>query len=316
MNATQENKVSMFYKVRTFFTNHEATLTVEIPYLSTVIPRFYSKIAEIQTNDMIATDDTIGYTEQKQIFRTNMRNNTLKVAGAIKAYGIEQAEAITIRKASITKSQIDNARDTDALYFCNKTLEKAQALGSAILTPYGVNDAVILSLENSVQAFDNFLQAPKDEKFEIVGAGKLVDKCIAECDEILQQVDALMETQVDNFPLLYLQYQGDRSIDDETGGSSPTPPDYVVSLAPNVFTEILTIPYNATQRFKAKNNGQADVNWSLSINNTSFSTPPIMLNAGAESNVLSSTLAPNGDILLFYNPSPAAIIVEVTLVDL
>ena len=69
-------------------------------------------------------------------------------------------------------------------------------------------------------------------------------------------------------------------------------------------------------RFKAKNTGAADVNWSLSINNTSFSNPPKALAAGTESNLLSSSLGASGDVLVFLNPSPLPITVEVTVEDL
>ena len=144
----------------------------------------------------------------------------------------------------------------------------------------------------------------------------MVDTCLTELDEQLVLIDALMLTQKEDFPQLYLQYLGDCRIDDDLGGSSSTPADYVVVLQPNVFTEILTMPYNPFQRFKAKNNGVDNVNWSLSLNATSFSTPPAELNAGAESNKQSDTFAPSGNVLLFLNPSPNPITVEVWVMDL
>ena len=316
MNAIQENKVSRNFKVITFFNDHLATLSPGVAYLTTAVNNFIAKQDELSTYDMQATESTIGYTMQKAAYRTQLRDETLRIAGALKAQAIVINDKVGIYNYSLTKSQLDSARDTDILHIADTIAIAAAAVGAAVLVPFGVNGALITNLAATVTQFKTYIQRPKNEKFEGKSAGEMVDACLTELDEQLVLIDALMLTQKEDFPQLYLQYLGDRSIDDDLGGSSPTPADYVVVLQPNVFTEIVNMPYNPFQRFRAKNNGTANVNWSLSINNISFSTPPTVLNAGEESNYQSDSLAPSGNVLLFLNPSPTPITVEVWVVDL
>jgi hypothetical protein len=61
--------------------------------------------------------------------------------------------------------------------------------------------------------------------------------------------------------------------------------------------------------------GTESINWSLSNVEGSVSNPPTSLGPGATSNLLSSTLAPNGDFLLFENTSGVAIEIELTVVE-
>ncbi len=315
MNARQENKVSMFFKVSTFFNTHLPTLAASAPILTTRVASFNADLNSIQTFDIQATEDITGAFIQKNLLRGNMGTKAVAIANALVSQALAVGDNLRAKKVKLFKTEITNVRDTEALYNANRVLEFAQA-SAALLVPYGVTAIKITELATAITAYKNLIQIPGDESAESQAAGEHVDMAIAKCDAHLLIIDGVMQAVAEQHSLLFLQYRADRAIDDETGGSPSTPPNFIVTLQPNIYTQILSMPYNPTQRFKAKNTGADVVQWALSTSNAAFSTPPTPLAAGAESNLLSSSLAPNGDSLLFLNPTTNPITVEVTIVDL
>jgi len=315
MNAYQENKVSSLFKSKTFFNEHGVTLAANLPYLVTAIASFTNELDLIEDYEMQASESTIGYTLQKQANRQAMQSSALIVSNGLKALALSTSDLVGVKNASFTKTQFDNYRDTEALYWAGEILEDAQAVAPLVLVPFGIPGSFLISFAGEILSYKNFIQKPKYEKSESAMAGVRVDEKIAKCDSILELIDALIRTQKDIFPDLYLLYFNTRKIDDDQGGSSPTPPDFIVDLQTGVFTEIVSMPYNAGQRFKAENKGVNDVFWSLSVVSNAFSTPPNTLVAGASSTLLSSTLAANGNSLVFLNSSPIPITIEITVVE-
>lgn len=315
MNAYQENKVSSFFKSRTFFNEKAALLAANLVYLTTAIADFNTQLDLIEDYDMQALESTIGYTLQKQAYRQAMQSSALIVSNGLKAFALTTSDLVGVKNASFTKTQFDAYRDTDALYWAGEIHEAALAVPTMALEPFGVPTAMLATFQSQIITYKNFIQKPKYEKEEGVMAGVRVDEKIAKCDEILELIDSLISTQKETFPDLYLLYFSTRKIDDDQGGSTPTPPDFIVELQTGVFTEIVSMPYNAGQKFKAENKGVNDVLWSLSLVNNGFSTPPKTLVAGASSTLQSATLAANGNSLVFLNSSPTPITVEVTVIE-
>lgn len=314
MNAKQENRQSRNYALVTFFNNHEATLSARVPQLTPVLIDFNASVEKIGFLDRLATDNITGFSIQKQVYRTIMRDHALKFSGALKAFYKLGKDEVNLRRVSLTKSELDGQRDGDILNTCEKLYTQTTAT-TLVLAPYGIGPTDLADFGAAVQTFKLFFQTTKDERSEGGSAGALVDKAFDECDEIIEIISDLMQTQSQTEPLLYGQFLNNKAIDDNTGGGPSTPPDFTVELAPNNYTVVATLPYNPSQKFKAENNSPSDVLWSLSLATDSFSTPPTILTAGSTSIKLSSTLAPNGDNLLFLNNSPTPITMKITLVD-
>jgi len=315
MNANQENKVSSFFKVRTFFNSNLGTLSPSAPILTTRVGLFTAELDNIQVLDTEATEDITGAFIQKNNLRNIMTSRAVNISGALMSLAASVNDELQFKKVKLFKSSANNGRDTEALYLCERVLGFAQASG-VLLVPYGITALKITELQNAALAYKAMIQKPGDESAESLAAGKLVDVAIDQCDTHLRVIDGIMQAISEEFPLLFLQYQADRAIDNETGGSPSTAPDYIVILPPLIHTLILDMPYNEYQRFIAENKGMAIVQWGLSYVNNAFIGSPVNLNAGAKSNLLSSTLGVGGNFLVFFNSTPNPITVEVTIVDL
>lgn len=312
MNAIQENKISMYYKVRTFFTTNLTALAVNAPVLDDQVTNFNVALLSLGSFETIATEDITGYALQKQNNRTTMRDLAITVAGALRSLAAVNKDDALKRKATITRTDIDQTRDTDALFICDR-LRALAAENAADLIPFGITAAKLLAFTTSVSDFREIIQVPADQRSESSAAGKMVDAEIEDIDEILLIIDGLMDAQSLDFPLLYQQYRLDRLIDDNASGT--TPPDITTTVLPGEFKVVITLPYMLSRSFKAKNNSIDPIEWSLSTTPGVFSTPPTLLDPNTTSTRLSSSLAPNGDNLLFHNPSANPIAIEITILE-
>jgi len=312
MNANQENHVSMFFKVRTFFANNLATIEDNADALTGLVPTLNSKLSELETYDMQATENNTGYAQQKQTYRSAMRDKAVAAAGGLEAYALAQNDNALAQKAHLTKSMIDGSRDTDALYKCERLYEVANT-NHAALVVYGVTAAKLSALHSSIIAFQDYIQNPAIKKSETGAAGLEVDKRINDINHLLLIMDGIMDAIATDFPLLYNQYYLDRAIDDNASGTST--PDVSTTIAANSTVSVLTLAYLAGRSFKAKNLGGAVIKWGLSTATDSFSNGSSNLDAGAISTKLSSTLSPAGDNLVFKNESSDAIDIEVTIIE-
>ena len=312
MNDRRENKLSRNLKVKTYFNTNLATLSPGAPALSGHVTEYNDKTAQCQVYAAEMDEDITGVGEQKQAHRVTMRDLAVAVSGALHSYYLSIKDLENAKKVYLTKSEVDNARDTAAHYECDRILKKGQEM-SVEIEPYGVTAAMLTDLETAVNAFHGYISRTTEERDEKKAAGEMFDVEMKASDAILRIIDGIMLTQKDAFPMLYLQYISARSIDDMTGGGSPGVPDFEFTVAPGSFHTGVNLPYNADRRFKAKNLSVEPINWSLSTAEASFSNPPTVLGAGDTSNLLSVTLAPDGDFLIFENTSPIAIDIELTV---
>lgn len=314
MNAIQENKVSMFYKVNTFLENNATVLAVAAPGLTDLYNDFSAKLDELGTFDMQATEINTGHAAQKQLLRTNMRDLTLEVAGGLKALGYTNKDNVLIDKASITKTTIDSARDTHAYYVCLRLAELASDNAAAII-PFGVTAAKITALVGAVSEFKLAIQNPGDARSISSSAGIQVDECIEDIDELLSIMDGIMATQASSQPLLYNQYLFDRKIDDNSTDGGGTPPDVTLTIGPGQTVVAYTVPYLPSRGFKAKNNSVDPINWGLSTSETTITNPVKILSGNSTSNLLTPTLGPEGDKIVFQNTGTNPVDIELTIVE-
>jgi len=138
---------------------------------------------------------------------------------------------------------------------------------------------------------------------------------MTESDEILEMIKGIMLAQNAAFPSLYTLFLNAISIDDNIGGGAPTVPDFEFTIPAGAFFTALTIPYLSTRRFKAKNLSPLVLQWGLSDLEGSFTNLAVPLVENATSTLLSTTLGASGDFLLFYNPTPTLISIELTVIE-
>lgn len=313
MTSNQENKVSMYYKVRTFFANNQATIAANVTALPAMLADFNTRLTALSEHDIEATTNISGYATQKTALRGNMRDRCLEVAGALKAFFFAEKDNVMYEKVSINKSTLDKSRDTDALFKCKSMYIIAHANAASIL-PYGVSAAKLTALNDAIEGYEAFIQNPRDQRSLATAAGQKVDKDITEIDDLLVVVDGMMDSQASDFPALYTQYKLDRAIDDESAGNRSAP-EIAVTIAPNTIQSIYTITFSPNRSFKVKNNGNANLHWGLSHDPHSFSHPFHVIEANGLSTKLSSTLGFDGEFLVFQNTSSMPIAFEVSVLE-
>lgn len=217
MNAIQENKVSMYYKIRTFFASKLAMLTATMPALQGVVDNFISKLELLGDYEMISMEKNTGVTIQKNKYREQMRDITLTVAAGLRAYALVVDDDKLVRKVSLTKNKLDRERDAGILIICERVLNLATENASNIEV-YGINADKLSEMEVIVDKFRDSYHQANDVREDAVAAGKKVDLCFSEIDHILLVIDAMMSTQAEDLPQLYYQYRFDRKIDDNASG--------------------------------------------------------------------------------------------------
>lgn len=314
MNATQENKVSMFYKVKTFTDAHSAGFSS--PQIDTTVTNFDTALVELGEYEQEASEVITGYAAQKNQRRIDLRDLALGASGALVAFYIVTNNKPNQDKYRMTKSMLDALRDTEFLYKCQR-LGEALTDAGATLAQYGYSAGQLSDYNTALNNYKLAVENPGDQRSEGKAYGIAVDDKIREIDVILELLDALMAAQNLVYPILYQQYLADRLIDDNATGGG-TPPDITVTIAANSFQNVLTVSYLASRSFKAKNLSNSDaLSWGLSQSPTEFSGLSFILNPDSISTRLSSTLAPSGvgDILLFNNTTANPVDIEVTVLE-
>lgn len=313
MDANQENKVSMYNKVDTFFFENIGAYSGYVT-LASLVGLYRSMKNSLYAYDAVATGDTTGYRDQKDYHRTEARRYCLAASGAIMALGSATNNLVLRNKGNITETELKRLRDTEE-YIAIKSILDLVLENDAALSDYNIDATFIGDFSAKVNAYMASLEITGEQKAVKVAAGQGVDRMIAEIDELLQNsIDPIMKASSITLVDLYNQYKNVRKIDDYSGGGG-TPPDVVLTIPPTTIMEALTTAYLPSRSFKIKNNGSDTLNWGLSNNNLTFSNPPHQVNAGDISTKLSSTLAPDGDYLLVENTSANTAVVEITVLE-
>lgn len=312
MRVSLENRVSMYFKVREFFSNHLATLQVTAPALTPNLNTFNNQLDELGNLITLADTNQEGQATQKQNYRNEMQNQALAVSGALYALGKMNQDEPLAAKAYNTKTALGNLRDTDVLYTCERLLALANE-HAANLVPLGIDAAKITAFGNAITAYKNAIQDPADARSQIKAANATAEIKSDEINQTLIITDALMLAISNDHNQLYLQYRADRLIDDNSASQSA--PDIIEVVDAGTTLVLYTVPYNPSRSFKIKNTGTADIEWSLSENGTDPTEQWSSVGGGESKTYMSSTLATKGDMLIVRNSGSEAINVELSIIE-
>lgn len=312
MKNSNENKLSMYQKVRAFMDVNADTIAPSLPAITTEKEKFYELLSELELHLTEAGQDNTAYAAQKQFYRENLRQKMFELTGALRVFlTVEGNDKIAAQKVDITKSDIDRKRDNE-LQQLYDTIKPIATTYADDLFPYGFNSTRLTEITTAYNFYRSYIGQPGDERSQSAAALLMSEKFFGLVDDQLEMIDSLMQTVSVLHEALYLQYTFDRMIDD-TGSNTPTPPDYAVTIDAGATVLVAELPYLANRLFKAKNLSADDVQWSLSTVNNAFSTPPHTVPANSISNKRSDTLASNGNFLVFQNLSANSVEIEVTV---
>ena len=319
MNSNLENRISMYYKVREYFSNHLATLAATVPALTAQVADYNTQLTALDQLIITADENTAGYTLQKQANRATMRDLALSIGGALYAHFKLTNNEAEAAKIYTTKSTLDKKRDTDILYWCER-LKTIAAANAAALIPLGITAPMLASYTTSITNYRAVIQDPADRRSEGVAAFINADKQVGIIDANLKITDAMMIALSMTHNQLYNQYITDRRIDDNAasnnGGGGGNNPDVTEIVEANSVETIFTIPYEAARNFILNNTSAVPVEWGLSTDENQPTNPLIPLAPNTSVQRASGAMGPDGDFVIVRNTNPDDAAVELTVVDL
>jgi hypothetical protein len=312
MNSKQENKVSMYNKVRAFFTTNLISYAT-YPALAGNVTSFNALIDAILADEGIASEDRTGYADQKAAYRADITARAIEAASALLALSTMNSDLVMRKKVNFSESTLKSMRDTQALVVCNN-IKQLLTDNAADLKAYGIKPAFITAYNSSLDIYNKSIEMTGEIKSVKVSTGKSVDRLIAQTDKLLNDIiDPIMLASRSGQLTLFNQYQNVRSIDDYASGRST--PDFSVTLNPNSFQVVTTIPYEKTRSFRVKNKGKNTINWGLSSDPNAFTNTVEVLTGGNISTKLSATLGILGNVLLFQNTTAGPIDIDVSIIN-
>lgn len=222
MNDKQEAKVGMYLKVQQFLAEKLAVLAALFSIITDYKTDLDGLLADIFEADALATADTTGYTEAKQIKRDEMTTLALRISGGGAAYYKTLGDTGSQGEIYFTKTEFVSAHDRVA-YAQAMQVHRLASLAGAALAPHGITAADITNLNLKAQQYLAILELPKRKVSAKAAQGKKVDALMADTDDFLNEtLDAQMRVlkgTADND--LFDEYEGNRGIDDNpTGGGT------------------------------------------------------------------------------------------------
>jgi len=183
MNTIQEDKLSMYYGVRSTCEKYQSTWVANAIFAASY-NIWVGKLPLIETNRDAQTLETTGITTDKTTKRNLMTDKTLFVINRLQSYANVTANSELLESVQYSASDLKKARDTDVVGICNTVLAKANANAAAIVS-YGITAALITDLQAAITAYSATLAKPKAAKSQTKTATENLAKLFKEADDIL-----------------------------------------------------------------------------------------------------------------------------------
>lgn len=213
MNKRQENKLTMYEGVLTFFSANADTIN-NVPMLKDSVVGFNSIITALRLKSTEAENASTGKTAVKSQAEDNLVSLLLPVASGLFVYARKQNKNELKEKARITETILRRLRDTE-LASKGDLIASLATEQIANLTPAGITDTMIADLKAKVQAYRNAIDARESGVAERMGARTSMEDLFDKVDGILEEeIDTAMEAIRANKTQLYNEYFSLRVIKD------------------------------------------------------------------------------------------------------
>jgi hypothetical protein len=218
MNTTQEDKLSMYYVVKSTGEKYQATWVTNAVFAATY-NLWTAKLPLIEQNRDAQTLETTGITTDKITKRNAMTEKALFIANRLQSYANVTGNTDLLESVQYSASDMKKARDTDVVGICDVILSRANANAAAIVS-YGVTAALITDLQTAITTYSATLAKPKAAKSQTKTATENLAKLFKETDDLLnKRLDLDIELFKSTKPEFYSQYKTARMIV-PTGGNS------------------------------------------------------------------------------------------------
>ncbi len=211
MNSPQEDKLTMYYAVKSTNERFQTTWITNAVYAATY-NQWAAKLTLIEQSRDTQTLETTGVTADKKNKRALMVDKAAFIQNRLQSYSnvINNIELLASVSYSPTKMRM--ARDTDIVGICNTILSRANVNAAAII-PYGVTAVMITELQAAITAYSAALAKPTSAKSQTKNATENLTKFFKEADDLLtKRLDLDIELFRVSKPDFYSQYQTSRII--------------------------------------------------------------------------------------------------------
>lgn len=212
MNVILENKVSMCYKIRTYFKHQLPTLAPDLPALPQEVTNFNNLLTDLEQSIMRADEDRTGATLDKNYRRSELHNLAFKIAAVLYAIASVAGNEDLMQKTKITNTRLRYKTDIEILYWCQELSETA-AQHSAELLPYAVDAAMLAAHQEAILAFRAALQIKTQEYNNRLVANIETQNIVRKIMHKLKIIDTMMLVLSNSHSQLYYQYLSSRKID-------------------------------------------------------------------------------------------------------
>lgn len=289
MENNLENKLSMYQKVKGFFTLNAAS-TASMPVISTLSTQLDEKITAILAIATTAGADITGFTVDKQQKRNDLKVKTLKLSTAIVVHAAMTENPKLKEKCDESPSSMDSMRDNDFYTYARLVITEATSIMQE-LVPYGVATSDLTDAITASENYISVIQAPRVQINER-------SRSLADLEILFNETDALLKNKIDQAMKLFLTsnvslyngYLGARAIDQTRGNY---PPDYTGTALPNAITLVATLPYLAGRTFEVENLGSVPIIFSLSTTANAMEGALVTLAPGEYRARVTTNLNPN-----------------------
>ena len=217
MTSIQEDKLSMYYVVKSTCEKYQTTWTANAVFAATY-NLWVAKIPLIEQNRDAQTIETTGVTTDKNGKRVVMTEKALFMANRLQSYANVVGNSEILESVQYSASDLKKARDTDVVGICNAILTRANANATALAT-YGVTAALITEFQTAITAYSATLSKPTAAKAQTKTATENLTKLFKEADDLLvKRLDLDIELFKVSKPDFYSQYKTGRIIIPTGGG--------------------------------------------------------------------------------------------------
>lgn len=210
MNQLQESKNSSYKTLDELFTTN-ATVLATLPATVKIIGDFRANCLEIDSLIARQGVNRSGLKNNKEILRDAAIVAGLDVAKRITAYATVEENAILLKEAKLTETELRRLADTKIAPKLTAVVTLANA-NAAKLAEYGVTAAVITKLSEAIQAYATAVPQPKMGIDETKQVTNKLDECIKSNDALLRKMDALVELEKAGNPVFYNSYKNLRKV--------------------------------------------------------------------------------------------------------
>jgi hypothetical protein len=213
MNKTQENKVSMYSTVLKDLQNN-TSVWESIPAFKTILTQYEEIVNHLTDLARQQQLKPTGASKTKEEKRDSLIDSVIAVAGGLRALATDSGNQELRDNITITSSDLQIARDQDALATANQ-IAQAATDNLEQLTNYGITSQLVDTLKERIAEFHEAAVQPRLIITNRKNTTQSIEDLIHEVDIILEEkLDMLMEQFKLSQPDFYNKYQNNRMIVD------------------------------------------------------------------------------------------------------